>query len=67
MAFLIEPLDGGDFILKKASIIPTNEKWIFEPATQAKLAAADEWMNNHPASAVDLEALELAIEKQAGQ
>ena len=60
-AFLLEPLSGGDFILKKASIVPTNENWIYEPTVQARLAAADAWMQANPPSATDLDALEKKI------
>jgi hypothetical protein len=58
VAFLVEKLAGGDFILKKATVMPSNEQWIYEPALQSKLAAADEWMQNNPAQATDLDALQ---------
>jgi hypothetical protein len=63
VAFLVEKLAGGDFILKKATVMPSNEQWIYEPAMQSKLAAADEWMQNNPAQTTDLDALENSIPK----
>jgi hypothetical protein len=62
VAFLVEKLAGGDFILKKATITPSNEQWIYEPALQTKLAAADEWMQNNPAQETDLDALQSTIQ-----
>ena len=62
VAFLVEKLAGGDFILKKASVIPSNEQWIYEPALQSKLAAADEWMQSNPAQETDLDALQNAVQ-----
>lgn len=60
-AFLLEPLEGGDFLLKKASVFPSNESWIHAPAMQAKIKAADEWMESNPASTTDLDELESRI------
>lgn len=62
VAFLVEKLAGGDFILKKASVIPSNEQWIYEPTLQSKLEAADQWMNSNPAQETDLDALQNTIQ-----
>ncbi len=61
VAFLVEKLAGGDFILKKATVMPSNEQWIYEPAVQSKLAAADEWMQSNPAQTTDLDDLQNSI------
>jgi hypothetical protein len=67
VAFLVEKLAGGDFILKKATVMPSNEQWIYEPALQSKLAAADEWMQNNPAQTTDLDALESTIQNSTAK
>jgi hypothetical protein len=67
VAFLVEKLAGGDFILKKATVMPSNEQWIYEPAMQSKLAAADEWMQNNPAQTTDLDALESTIQNSTAK
>jgi hypothetical protein len=67
VAFLVEKLEGGDFILKKATVMPSNEQWIYEPAMQSKLAAADEWMQNNPAQTTDLDALESTIQNSTAK
>lgn len=56
--FIVEELPGGDIILKRAVVVPMNERWLHEPAVRADLAKADEWMRNNPAQATDLDALE---------
>jgi hypothetical protein len=67
VAFLVEKLAGGDFILKKATVMPSNEQWIYEPALQSKLTAADEWMQNNPAQETDLDALKNLAENSSSQ
>ena len=62
VAFLVEKLAGGDFILKKATVMPSNEQWIYEPALQSKLEAADQWMKSNPAQETDLDALQNTIQ-----
>ena len=67
VAFLVEKLAGGDFILKKATVMPSNEQWIYEPALQSKLAVADEWMQSNPAQTTDLDALQNTIQNSTAK
>lgn len=46
--FIVEELPGGDIILKRALVVPLNERWLHEPAMKEKLARADEWMRQNP-------------------
>lgn len=56
--FLVEKLDDGDIILRRAKVVPLNEKWLNTPKVKERLARADEWMAEHKPSETDLEALE---------
>ncbi len=58
--FLVEELPGGDIILKRAAVVPINERWAHEPAVRDKLAQADTWMRDHPPAETSLEELEAA-------
>lgn len=56
MGFVMEELPGGDIMLKRAVVVPTNER-LLDPAVHAELEAAREWRRNNPAKATDLAAL----------
>ncbi|MBV6272972.1 hypothetical protein KVP09_08585 [Alcaligenaceae bacterium CGII-47] len=58
MDFIMEELPGGDIILKRAIVIPTNERWLHEPAMQQRLARVDKWRQEHPFKETNLEHLE---------
>ena len=58
--FLVEELPGGDIVLKRAAIVPINERWLHEPAVREKLAQADAWMRANPPAETSLEELEAA-------
>lgn len=44
--FIMEELPGGDIMLKRAVVVPVNERWAHEPEMKAKLAQADVWMKH---------------------
>ena len=56
MGFIMEELPGGDIMLKRAVVVPMNER-LLDPAVQAQLEAAREWRKKNPAKATDLAAL----------
>ena len=58
MDYIMELLPDGDIILKRAVVVPANERWLHEPAMKAKLAQADNWMRNNPAKETNLDMLE---------
>ena len=58
MDFILEELPGGDIMLKRAVIVPMNERWLHEPAMKKKLARADNWMRDNPAQETSLDELE---------
>ena len=58
MDFIMEEMSGGDIILKRAVVVPMNERWLHEPAIRAQLNRADHWMHNTPAQETNLGELE---------
>ena len=58
--FLVEQLPGGDIVLRRAAIVPVNERWLHQPAMREKLAQADAWMRTNPPAETSLEELEAA-------
>jgi hypothetical protein len=58
MNFIMEFQPGGDIVLKRALVIPANERWLHEPAMKKQLARADKWMNANPAKETNLDKLE---------
>jgi hypothetical protein len=58
MDFILEELPGGDIILKRAVVVPMNERWLHEPAMKEKLTRADNWMRDNPAQETNLDELE---------
>ncbi len=61
LEFIMEELPGGDIMLKRAVVVPMNERWLHEPAMKEKLARADEWMRQNPPSETNLDALETKL------
>ena len=56
--FIMEELPGGDIMLKRAVVVPMNERWLHEPAMKEQLSRADAWMRQHPPLATELDELE---------
>ena len=61
MDFIMEIQQDGDIMLKRALVIPANERWLHEPEVKEALARADEWMRNNPARETDLDELETKL------
>ncbi len=55
--FAVEVLEGGALLLKPMKVVPADEAWVHTPAMRARLGAADAWMNAHPPSQTDVDAL----------
>ena len=56
--FIMEELPDGDIMLKRAVVVPMNERWLHEPAMKKRLAQADEWMRQNPPQETNLDELE---------
>ena len=61
MGFIMEELPGGDIILKRAVVVPINERWLHEPAMKERLNQADAWMRQNPPRQTDLDELEAKL------
>ena len=64
MGFIMEELPGGDIMLKRAVVVPMNERWLHEPAMKKKLARADEWMRKNPTQETNLDELETKLDPE---
>ena len=58
MGFIVEEMPGGDILLKRAVVVPLNERWAHEPEMKAKVAKADAWMRENPPAETDIDRLE---------
>ncbi len=47
---LVEEREPGVWIVRTATVIPDNERWLHEPRADADLRAALAWAESHPAS-----------------
>lgn len=63
MGFIVEEMPGGDIMLKRAVVVPLNERWAHEPELKAKVANADAWMRENPSAETDLDQLEAKLSK----
>ena len=64
MGFIMEELPGGDIILKRAVVVPMNERWLHEPEMKKKLARSDEWMRKNPVKETNLDELEAKLDSE---
>lgn len=51
---LVEESEPGVWIVRTATVIPDNERWLHEEAAAANLQAALEWSASHEPSDADL-------------
>ena len=57
---LVETPEPGVWVIRTATIIPDNEKWVHTPALKKDLSAALVWAHNTPDKATDLSKLKMA-------
>ena len=55
--FIVETLPSGDIMLRRAVVVPLNERWVHEPAMRRKLAKADAWAQANAPEETDLDQL----------
>jgi hypothetical protein len=53
---LVEEQDAGVWLIRTATVIPDNERWLHEPQSSADLKRAMEWSLNHPAQDTEVDA-----------
>lgn len=54
---LLEEQEPGVWLVRTATVVPDNERWLHNPQTAESLRAAVTWAHNHPASDDENEAL----------
>ena len=47
---LVEEQETGVWLIRTATVIPDNERWLHQPEAAADLARATAWSTQHPAS-----------------
>ena len=47
---LVEEKEAGVWLIRTATVIPDNERWLHEAQAASELARALEWATQHPAS-----------------
>lgn len=52
---LVEEREPGVWLVRTATVIPDNERWMHEPQAASDLQTALSWSITHPASDVDSE------------
>ncbi|MFZ2394646.1 hypothetical protein [Rhodoferax sp.] len=52
---LVEEREPGVWVVRTATVIPDNERWLHEPQAAADLQAALAWSAAHAASDTDVE------------
>lgn len=52
---LVEEREPGVWLVRTASVIPDNERWLHEPKAASDLQRALPWSITHPASDADSE------------
>ena len=56
---LVETPEPGVWVIRTATVIPDNEKWMHKPTVKKDLAAALAWAQKMPAKATDLSKLKM--------
>lgn len=54
---LVEEQEAGVWLIRTATVIPDNERWLHEPMVAADLASAMAWSQKHPASDAQTDAV----------
>jgi len=54
---LVEEKEAGVWLIRTATVIPDNERWLHEAQAASELARALEWAKQHPASDAQTDAL----------
>jgi len=54
---LVEEKEAGVWLIRTATVIPDNERWLHEAQPASELARALAWSKQHPASDAQTDAL----------
>lgn len=56
---LVETPEPGVWVIRTATVVPDNERWLHTPAVKKDLSAALVWAKETPAKATDLTKLKM--------
>jgi hypothetical protein len=62
---VVEQREPGVWLVRTATIVPDNERWLHEPQAAADLAAAVAWAADNPPSDESAEAILRTLNEQA--
>lgn len=63
---LVEESEPGVWVVRTATVIPDNERWLHQPDAAADLQAAMAWSVSHPPADTDMDhAMNIAPDGQA--
>jgi hypothetical protein len=65
MTVLVEEREPGVWLVRSATVIPDNERWLQHPAAIADLRTALEWTAQHPPAESDLRDLQENLNEAA--
>lgn len=54
---LVEEQEAGVWLVRTATVVPDNERWLHEPQAAADLSRAMIWSKQHPASDAQTDAI----------
>ena len=54
---LVEEQEAGVWLIRTATVIPDNERWLHEPQAAADLSRAMKWSLQHPATDAETDAI----------
>jgi len=58
---LVEEQETGVWLIRTATVIPDNERWLHEPQAAADLSRAMAWSKQHPATDSETDAILVAV------
>jgi hypothetical protein len=64
---LVETPEPGVWVIRTATVVPDNERWLHSPAVKQGLAEALEWAAKTPPKATDLSALKVSKKKNGAR
>lgn len=54
---LVEEQEAGIWLIRTATVIPDNERWLHEAKADSDLSRALEWSKQHPASDMKIDTI----------
>jgi hypothetical protein len=62
---LVEEREPGVWLIRTATVVPDNERWLQQPTAMNDLRSALDWSSRHPADDDQIDALLKRLNEQA--